>query len=153
VKLIFPFGRAFRAEAVNGDVVMIHLEAFGSGHGGGILLQRHIKNLAAGIAGIMAMILHVRAKARRAPLKLDLTDQAALDEGVEAIINRRVRDFRHLLFGADEDFFGRRVIPLVQDHVINLLALRRETKTARAQLFSQVLFGLVMGGAHRESQV
>ena len=99
------------------------------------------------------MLLHIRAETRCAPLQLNLADQPAFNEGIEAIINRRVGDFGHLLFGPDENFFGRRVIALVQDYVINLLPLRRETKAARAQLFSQVLFGLVMGGAHREFQV
>jgi len=36
------------------------------------------------------------------------------------------------------------MIALVQQHVIDLLALRRQAQTGRAQLFSQVLFVLLV---------
>ncbi len=73
-----------------------------------------------------------------------LPRQAAFHQRIEAVINRRVGNLRHLLFGADENFLGGRMIALLQQHVIDLLALRREAQTGRAQLFGQVLFVFVM---------
>jgi hypothetical protein len=55
-----------------------------------------------------------------------------------------VGNFRHRLLGAHEDFFRRRVVALVAQHVINLLALGRQTQTGGTQLFGQVLFVLVL---------
>ena len=94
------------------------------------------------------MLVHVRAEARRAAVQRDLPDQPAFYQRVEAIVNRGVGNLRHLFFGADKNFLGGRMVALVQQHVINLLPLRRETKAARAQPFSQVAFRLFCGGRY-----
>ena len=100
------------------------------------------------------MLLHVWAKPRCAAFKLDLTHEAALHQRIEAIVNRRVRNFRHHALGADKNFLGGGVIALVHEHVIDMLTLRRETKTARAQPFGQVLLGFtVCACAHYEEEV
>jgi hypothetical protein len=92
----------------------------------------------------MAMLLHVRAEAGCAAFQLHLTDQAAFREGIEAVVNRRVRNLRHRLLGADKNFLGGRMVALVQDYVINMLALGREPKAAGAQPFGQVLLGFAV---------
>ena len=133
---------------------MIHFETFRPRHDRGIRRQRDIKNFAARIAKIMAMLLHVRAKPRRATFQLNLADEAALHERIEAIINRRVRNLRHRAFRADENLLRRRMVALLHDHVVNMLALRRETKAARAQPFSQVMLGFAIWDcAHYEVEV
>src|SRR5580765_6454043 len=60
MKLFLPFARALRADAVNGDVVMVNLETLRSRQTRSIRWQRHIKHFAAGVAVIVAMLLHVR---------------------------------------------------------------------------------------------
>jgi hypothetical protein len=92
----------------------------------------------------MAMLVHVRAIARRAAIQSDLPGEAAFHERIEAVIDCGVGDFRHLLFGADENLLGGRMVALVQQHVIDLLALRRQAQTGGAQLFGQVLFVLLV---------
>ena len=92
----------------------------------------------------MAVFVHVWTIARRATIQSNLPREAAFHERIEAIINGRVGNFRHRFFGAHENFFRRRMIALVAQHVINLLALRRETQAGRAQLFSQVLVVFVV---------
>src|SRR5271154_4443592 len=90
VRWKFPlfFLRAFGAKAVNRDVIMIHFETFRSRHDGRIGRQRDIKNFAAFIAEIMAMLLHVWTEARRAAFELDLTNQAAFHERIQRVVNR-----------------------------------------------------------------
>jgi hypothetical protein len=46
------------------------------------------------------------------------------------------------------------MVALLHDHVINVLALRRETETARAQPLGQVMLCFAgCGGAHYEGEV
>ena len=100
------------------------------------------------------MLLHVRAKPRCASFKLDLPDEAALHERIKAIVNRRVRNLRHRPFRADENFLRRGMVAFLDDHVIDVLALRRETETARAQPLGQVMLCFAgCGGAHYEGEV
>jgi len=127
---------------VDGDVKMFCLEPLGQLHG--LRGQVHVKNRLARITMKMTMLVHVRAITRRPAIQSDLPGEAAFYERVEAIIDRGVGDFRHLLLGADKNFLGGRMIALVQQHVIDLLALRCETQASRAQLFGQVLLVLVV---------
>lgn len=41
------------------------------------------------------------------------------------------------------------MIALVQNHVINVLALRRETKTARVQPLAEILIQFFLNRAHK----
>ena len=87
----------------------------------------------------MAVFVHVRTETRRAAIQCHLPREARLYQRIKTVVNGRVGNFRHRFFGADKNFLGGRMIALVQQHIIDLLALRRETQTGRAQLFSQVL--------------
>src|ERR1035437_7916908 len=94
----------------------------------------------------MTMLLHVRAKARRAAFELDLAHEAALYQRVEAVINRGHGNVGHGLFGPDENLLRRWMVALLQQHVIDLLPLRRETETARAQPLGQMALNFAMAG-------
>ena len=48
------------------------------------------------------------------------------------------------VFGADEDLLGGRMIALLQQHVIDLLALRREPEPARGQALGQIAAHFVL---------
>ena len=61
---------------------------------------------------------------------MNLPGQPAFDQRVEAIVNRGVGNLRHRALGADEDLLGGRMIALLQQHVIDLLPLRREPQAA-----------------------
>ena len=101
----------------------------------------------------MAMLLHVRAKSRRATFELNLPDETTFYKCIEAVINRRVGNFRHRAFGADENFLCRRVIAFLHDHVIDVLALRREPKAAGVQSFTEILTGFFLDYAHRINKI
>jgi len=101
--------------------------------------QINVKNRFAFLAMKMAMLVHVRAKARRAAIQLHLADESAFHERIERVVNRRVRNLRHLLFRADKNFIRRRMIALLHQHVINALALRRKTEAARVQTLADVI--------------
>ena len=68
-----------------------------------------------------------------------LPGQTAFYQRVEAVVNRRVGNLRHRAFGADEDLLGGRMIALLEQHVIDLLPLRREPETARVQPLAQTV--------------
>lgn len=101
--------------------------------------QRNVIHTRALVAIKMAMFLHVRAKTGGAALDGHLAGQAAANQRIQAIINGGHRDFRHRTFGADKNFFGGRVIAFLQQHSIDMLALRRKTKTARCQPLGQTV--------------
>ena len=84
---------------------------------------------------------------------LDLPDETAFHERVEAIVNGRVGNLRHRAFGADENFLCRRVIAFLHDHVIDVLALRREPKAAGVQSFTEILTGFFLDYAHRINKI
>lgn len=139
ISLIFFHSSAIRADAVDGNFIMLRLEAFRQRDAGLRLRgQIHVKNRVAGIAVKMAVLVHVRAKARCAAIQRDLPGQPALYQRVEAVVNRGHGNIRHGLFGPDEDLLGGRVIALLQQHVVNVLALRRGPESARRQAFIQV---------------
>lgn len=91
------------------------------------------------------MLVHVWTKSRRAAIQLHLPDKPAFHERIKRVVDRRMRNFRHLLFRADKNFVGGRMVALLHQHVINALALRRETKAARVQTLAKIIFS---GGTH-----
>ena len=78
----------------------------------------------------------------------------ALYQRVEAVVNRRVGNLRHLPLGADEDLLGGRMIALLEQHVIDLLPLRREPEAARVQPFGEtaIQFFLDHDSWHRQNR-
>jgi hypothetical protein len=127
---------------MNRDVKMSSLETFGQLHR--LCRQIHVEHRSTGIAMEMTVFVHVRTITRRAAIQRDLPGESAFHERIEAVIDRGVGDLRHLFFGTDEDFVGGWMIAFVQQHVINLLTLRCEAQTGRAQLFGQVLLVLLV---------
>jgi len=99
----------------------------------------NVKDGIASVAKEMAMIMHVWAKTSCAAVQLHLADEAAFDERIETIIDGCVGDFGHLFFCADKNLIGRRMIALVQQDIINALALRREPEAERAQAFADIV--------------
>ena len=106
------------------------------------------ENRAALGAVVMAVLLHVRAEARRAAFQLDLADEAAFHERVERVVNSGVGNIRHRLFGANVNFIRRRMVALVLDHVIDAATLRRETKAAGVQPFTEFTAQFFLDRAH-----
>ena len=92
----------------------------------------------------MAVLVHVRAEARCAAIHSNLPDETTLHQCIETIIDRGVGNLRHRLLGTDENLLRSRMIALVQQHVIDLLALGREAQAGGAQLFRQVLLVLLV---------
>src|SRR5689334_9532861 len=114
--LLFP--GAIAAKAADGDIIMLYLEAVGHNYSAsrGVGGEVNVKNPAAFIAIEMAMLLHVGAVAGGGAVEIDVADEAALDQGVEAIVDRGHRDFRHALFGPQEDVLDLWMVALLQQH-------------------------------------
>ena len=75
-----------------------------------------------------------------------MAHEAALYQGIEAVVNRGHGNVRRPTFDADENLLGGRVIALLQQHVINMLALRRGAQTARAQPLVQAVLDFAVAG-------
>ena len=143
------FLRAIGTNSVNGDFKTFRLEPARQRQR--LRRQIQIENRLAFAAMKMAVLVHIRTKPRRASVNRHLPRQTRFHQRIEAVVNRRVRNFRHRFFRADENFFRRRMIALRQQHVINLLTLRRQAQTRRAQLFRQVQFvWMCFARFHRE---
>jgi len=81
-------------------------------------------------------------------------DQAAFDQGVQAIINGGHRDVGHASLGPQEDLFHRGVVALFQQHIEHMLALRREPKAARGQPLVQMrVQGMLVSRTHKDNQI
>src|SRR4029079_7167293 len=89
-----------------------------------------IEYVVTGITVEMAMLLHIWAEACRPAVHRDLPGEAGTDECIQTVVNRRHRNIRHVPFGADKDLLRSRVILLLQEHIVNALALRSKPKAA-----------------------
>lgn len=135
---------------MNGDFVMFGLEPVRQRDAGPRLRRQiHIKHRVARIAIKMAMLAHVRAKPGGAAVELHLAHEAALYQGIEAVVNRGHGNVRRSAFDADENLLGGGVIALFHQYAVNVLALRRGAQAARTQPFGQVILDFVVaGGLH-----
>ena len=130
---------AFCAKPVNRYFKSCGLETFRQSDAGWSLAgQVNIEHLFAGVAIKVAMLAHIRAKTRRPAVHVHLARHAGLHQRIETIINRRHRNIRHLALGANKNFLRRRMIPLLDQHIIHLLALRGEPEAARGELLAQM---------------
>ena len=137
---LFPFvGAAARATAPNGYFVAGRLETIRhrDGRSGGIRRQIDIVGATAFIAIKVVMFPHIGAITPGHPVQVDLPNQPALHEGIEAIVNRGHRDVGQSFLGAHEHLFGGRMIAFLEQDVVNVLALRRGPKASRGKPFGQ----------------
>src|SRR5262245_28336371 len=83
------------AEAADGDLVARRFESARHGHGRfrGLLGAIDVVGPAAGVAVKMMMRLHVGAEAGGLAVLVDLPDEAAADQGVEAVVDGGDGDF------------------------------------------------------------
>ena len=84
------------------------------------------------------MLLQVRAVAGRCAIQVHLFDQSAGHQRVEAVINRRQRDRRHMFFGPQKQFRGGRMTSLLQQHPENFFSLPSEPDPVRSQLMGNI---------------
>ncbi len=71
----------------------------------------------------MAVFLEIRAEAGRFAVKIDLTDDAVLDERLEAVVDGRQRDARDAFLNSHENLVGGRVVTLLHEQAIGFPAL------------------------------
>lgn len=130
------------AKPMDGNFIVIHTKPFGNLSLGFSRMGRgiDIEQLPALITTKMIMLAHIGTVPRGAFRKIDGFDESALYQSIEAIINRCHGDVWMFRLGSDEDFFGRRMIQLLQKHAIDVLALGRKSKTAVRQTRRQHVF-------------
>ena len=84
------------------------------------------------------MFLHVRAIPHREPIDIDLFDEPALHERVEAIIYRGHRNVRHPLLGPHKDLLGGGMVAFLEHDAVNVLTLGGGTKPPASEPFSEL---------------
>jgi hypothetical protein len=93
------------------------------------------------------MFQHVGAVAPGHAVQIDFPNQPAFHQGIEAIVNCGHRNIGQSFLGPHEDLLGGRVIPFLEQHVVNVLTLRGGPQAPRGeslgqsfvQLFAQIL--------------
>jgi hypothetical protein len=80
----------------------------------------------------VAVLLKIWAVPRGFALDIHLLRQAAINKGLEAIINSRKGDGGNTFFCTNENLRGGRVVTLVEKNVVDLTALRSEAMPAMA---------------------
>jgi hypothetical protein len=101
--------------------------------------QLNIRHLTALLAEKMAVLPHVRAEPRRAPIQRHLPHQPALHQHAQAIINRRERNLRHPLLRPLKNLIRRRMIIAPRHHLKNLAPLPRRTKSPHLERMLKTL--------------
>src|ERR1017187_3711895 len=134
--LLTLHGGARRASPVNRYVIPFRPVASRQ-RDPGLNRQVNVKDTVAPIAIKVAVLPHIRAKPGRPPLQGHLPRHPTLHQGVQAIIDRRHRNLRHVPLRPYKHLLGRRMIPFLQEHSIDMLALRGKTKTAPREPFAQ----------------
>jgi len=132
---------------VDGDFEMLGLEPVRKNDARlRLLRQIHIVHRVTRIAVKMAVLAHVRTEPGGPAVELHLAYEAALYQGIEAVVNRGHGNVRRPAFDADEDLLSGGVVALLYQHAVNVLALWRGAQAARAQPFGQVVLNLAMAG-------
>ena len=106
--------------------------------------EAHIENTLARVAIKMTMLLHVRTKPGGSALDGHLAGQTAFDQRVQAVIHRGHRDVGHFALSSNEHFLGGRVVAFIEQHAVDVLALRSKSKPTRRQLLAETLIVRVM---------
>ena len=83
------------------------------------------------------MLFHVRAIPHRKTVDIDLLDEPAFHERVEAIINRGHGNVRHALLGPHEDLLCGGVVAFLEHDAVNVLTLGGGTKPPAGEPFSE----------------
>ena len=136
---------ALRAKSVNRNLIPRGLKTFRQGDASRSLFRQfNIEHIFAGVTIKVAMLPHIRAKTRRAAVHIHLPRHPGLHERIQAIVNRCHGNFRHPVLGADEYFLCRGMIPFLDQHIIDVLALRSESEAARGELLAQMFIQLFM---------
>jgi hypothetical protein len=78
----------------------------------------------------MPVFLEIRAIACGLALHIDLFRQAAIHEGLEAIVNSRKGDRGNAFFRSNENFGCGWVVTFVEENIVHFPTLRSETMTA-----------------------
>jgi hypothetical protein len=141
--------RAVGAGSVDRDVVPGYLEPFGHFQFRAAIIggKIDIKYASAFVAVKMAMLVHVRAVTHGSPVEIDLFDQGAFYQEIETVIDRRHRNIGHAFFCPHENLLSRRMIALMHEHAIDVLALRSKPETPASQSCPDLGFESFKGAA------
>jgi hypothetical protein len=126
---------AFRANASQRNIKRSHLETDRQRNvvQSGLRWNLDIRDLPALFAEKVAMLPHVRTEPAGAPIQGDLTDQSALHEYTQAVVNCRERYVRHPLPGALENLVRGRMIVTSGHDFEHFLPMPRGAESGRLQ--------------------
>lgn len=97
------------------------------------ILVVHIMHIATFFTEKMTMVLEVGAITGGRPFHIDLLDKATFYQCVQGIVDRGHRNLRHVCLDPQIDIICRWMICLVQQRLVDMLALSRHSQTAVGQ--------------------
>src|SRR5436190_18889034 len=104
---------------MDGDIKPLHFKTSRQGNAR-FCRQINVEHALAIVAVKMAMLRHIWTKAGCPSFEADMPDQAAMHEGVQAIIDRSHRNIRHALFGADKYLFGSGMVTVTNQNGVHM---------------------------------
>jgi hypothetical protein len=94
----------------------------------------------------MGVGLEIRAIAGRAALEIDRSDEVALDEGLQAVVDRGERDGGEVGLHAGEDFVGGGVVAFLEENAVDDLTLGGSAQPAVSEFLREGVGGNSGGG-------
>ncbi len=85
----------------------------------------------------VAMLVHIWAIAHSRAIEVDLFNQVALHQKVQAVVNRGHRNIGQTFLGAHKNLLSRGVITFLEEHAIDMLPLGREPEAFHRQALHQ----------------
>lgn len=89
----------------------------------------------------MAVLVHVRAVARRRSLGVYLSHKATFYNGIKAVVDRRHGNIGHRLLCPQKDLIGGWMIEFAQQHGVDVFTLWRNPKPALPEPLLQEIVG------------
>ena len=88
----------------------------------------------------VAVLVHIRAIPHCRPIKVYFFDQTAPHQKIQTVVDRCHRDVGQIFFGPHEHLFRGGMIALLEQHPIDVLPLRRQTKAFKGEALHQGRF-------------
>jgi hypothetical protein len=86
----------------------------------------------------MAVLLQIRAVTRRCAIQVHLLHQSTCDERIEAVVDRRQRDGRHMSLCPQKQLRRRRMISLLQQDSENFFSLPSKPDPIGGELMGNI---------------
>ena len=124
---------------MNRHIVPRDMKAFGNFQLGAAIVGRKIdiENVAALLAMKMAMLMHIGTITHGGAVEIYFFDQTTFHQEIQTVVDGRHGNIGQRFLGAHKHLLSGGVIAILEQHTIDVLALRGEAKTFEGQTLHQ----------------